>query len=184
MEHSLVRNWWVVLLRGVLAILFGVMVLIWPLLGLVLMVASFGAYALLDGIFAIGAAFSSHGRGHAWALLLEGVVGIAAGVLTFFWPVVTGVALLMFIGVWAIATGVFEIIAAFRLRRAVAGEWMLALSGVLSVAFGLVLVFLPGVGALAVAWLIAAYALLFGVLMVGLAFQLRGFARRTPLITR
>jgi len=184
MEHSLARNWWVLLLRGVLAILFGIMVLIWPMLAWIVIVASFAVYALFDGVFAIAAAFGSRGGGHWWALMLEGVIGISAGVLTFFWPQITGLALLWFIAFWAIATGVLEIVAAFRLRREVAGEWFLALSGVLSVLFGLALIFLPAAGAVALAWLIAAYSLIFGVLMVALAFRLRAWARRTPFLVR
>jgi uncharacterized membrane protein HdeD (DUF308 family) len=184
MELSLARFWWVLLLRGVLAILFGVMVIIWPILWWALVVASFAAYALLDGAFAIAAALTGRGAGHGWALLLEGMIGITAGVLTLFWPVVTGLALLWFIAAWAIATGVFEVVAAIRLRKEIAGEWLLALSGILSVLFGVALFILPAEGALALAWLIAAYALTFGVLMVALAFRLRALARQTLAIVR
>ncbi len=159
------------------------MVIIWPILWWALVVASFAAYALLDGAFAIAAALTGRGAGHWWALLLEGVIGITAGVLTLFWPVVTGLALLWFIAAWAIATGVFEVVAAIRLRKEIAGEWLLALSGVLSV-LGVALFILPAEGALALAWLIAAYALTFGVLMVALAFRLRALARQTPVMVR
>jgi uncharacterized membrane protein HdeD (DUF308 family) len=184
MELSLARNWWILLVRGILAIVFGVLVIVWPMLAWVVIVASFGAYALLDGTLALVSAISGRGGRHWWALALEGVVGIGAGVLTFYWPGATGLVLLWFIAYWAIATGVFEIFAAFRLRAEVQDEWLLALSGLLSVVFGAALILLPAAGALALAWLIAAYALLFGVLMVGLAFRLRRFVRQTPFIAR
>jgi uncharacterized membrane protein HdeD (DUF308 family) len=177
MENSLARYWWVLALRGALAILFGALVVVWPALAWVVVVASFGAFALLDGVFAIVAAFAG-GQGRWWALLLEGVLGISAGVLTILWPGITQLALLFFIAYWAIATGVFEIVAAIRLRKVIEGEWALALSGFLSVLFGVALVILPGPGALAVAWLIAGYSLAFGVLMLVLAFRLRSFARQ------
>jgi uncharacterized membrane protein HdeD (DUF308 family) len=177
MESSLARIWWVLALRGALAILFGVLVILWPALAWVVVVASFAAFALIDGAFAIVAAFAG-GQGRWWALLLEGVLGISAGVLTILWPGITQLVLLFFIAYWAIATGVFEIVAAIRLRKEIEGEWVLALSGVLSVLFGLALVILPGAGALAVAWLIAGYALAFGALMLAVAFRLRSFIRQ------
>jgi len=183
MEFSLARNWWVLALRGGLAILFGVLVIVWPFLAWLMVLASFAVYALLDGIFAIAAALTGRGQAPWWALMLEGVVGISAGVLTLFWPAVTEVALLFFIAFWAIATGVFEIVAAIRLRREIADEGFLAVSGVLSVLFGIALLAWPGAGALALAWLIAAYALSFGMLMLILAFQLRKFARHAPRTT-
>jgi len=184
MELSLARYWWVLLLRGIFALLFGALVIVWPMLALIWIVASFAVYALLDGAFAITAALTGGGGGHWWALLLEGVVGVTAGVLTLIWPEVTALALLWFIAAWAIATGVFEIVAAFRLRKVIEGEWLLALSGLLSVLFGIALFVFPTGGALALAWLIAAYALTFGVLMVALAFRLRALVRQTPVIVR
>jgi uncharacterized membrane protein HdeD (DUF308 family) len=180
MESSLIRAWRILALRGVLAIAFGVLAFLWPGLAWVVVVASFAAYALLDGVFAIVVAFSINGRGGPWwALMFEGVLGISAGVLTFLWPGITQLALLYVIAFWAVATGVFEVIAAIRLRREIEGEWILVLDGVLSVLFGLVLVAMPVAGALAVAWMIAAFSLAFGALMLGLAFRLRALARHT-----
>ena len=172
--NSLARYWWVLALRGVIAILFGAMVIVWPALGLLVLVALFAAYAMMDGVFAIVSAFA--GQGRRWALLLEGVFGISAGVLTLLWPGITALALLILIAYWAITTGVFEVVAAVRLRKEIEGEWALALSGILSVVFGVALLVMPGPGALAVAWLIAAYSLSFGVLLLVLAFRLRSWA--------
>jgi len=177
MEYSLARNWWALALRGVVAIVFGALVFLWPQLAWIWVVATFAAFALVDGIFSIVAAFMGGGVVPWWALMIEGVLGISAGVGTFFWPGITELVLLYFIAYWAIATGVFEVVAAFRLRKEIEGEWVLAISGILSVVFGSVLVILPGAGALAVAWLIAAYSLLFGVLLLALALRLRGLAR-------
>jgi len=184
MEFSLARNWWLLVLRGVIAVAFGILVFFWPTLAWIVVVASFGAYALVDGCFAIAAAMTGHAPGRQWwALLIEGIFGILAGVFTLLWPGLTELALLYWIAFWAMATGIFEIIAAFRLRQSVAGEMLLALSGVLSVLFGIALVILPGPGALAIAWLIGAYALVFGVLMLVLGFRLRAFAHRGPGVT-
>jgi uncharacterized membrane protein HdeD (DUF308 family) len=167
----------VLALRGVVSIAFGVLVVLWPMLAWVVVVASFAAFALVDGFFALAAALTGQARGHWWALMLEGLLGITAGVLTFFWPGVTGLMLLFLIAYWAIATGIFEIVAAFRLRREIFGEWALALSGILSVLFGLALLILPGPGALAVAWLIAGYSFAAGIVYLVLAFRLRSHAQ-------
>jgi uncharacterized membrane protein HdeD (DUF308 family) len=184
MEPSLARNWWVLLIRGILAILFGILVIVWPALAWIYIVASFAAYALIDGIFALASAFNGRGGNHWWALVLEGIVGITAGVLTFLFPAATELVLLWFIAFWAIGTGIFEMLAAFRMRMEVEGEWLLALSGILSVVFGVALILVPGAGALMLAWLVAAYALVFGVLMVGLALRLLSWRRRHPFIVR
>jgi uncharacterized membrane protein HdeD (DUF308 family) len=135
----------------------------------------FAGFALLDGALALTAAVAGHARGSRWwSLMLEGVVGLGAGALTLAWPEVTGLLLLYFIGFWAVLTGVLEVAAAVRLRREVEGEWALGLAGVLSITFGLAILLVPAAGALAVAWLIAAYAVTFGVLMLALALRLRG----------
>jgi uncharacterized membrane protein HdeD (DUF308 family) len=178
MEHGLVRNWWMLALRGVLAIAFGVLVFFWPGFAWVMIVGIFAAYALLDGVLAIVAAVTGHAHGgRLWGLILEGVVGIAAGVLTLVWPGVTGMILLYFIAFWAIFTGVFEIVAAIRLRKDITGEWALALAGIISVGFGLAILFVPAAGAVAIAWLIGLYAVTFGVAMLALAFRLRSWSR-------
>ena len=179
MEFGLRRLWWAVVLRGVLAILFGVLAFAWPGLTLLVLVFLFGGYAFADGVFALIAAVTGQGRrGEWWGLLLEGVVGIAAALVTFFYPGITELVLVYIIAFWAIVTGVFEIAAAFRLRHYIAGEWLLALAGVLSILFGVAILFVPAAGALAIVWLIAAYAIVFGVTLLVLGLRLRAHGQR------
>jgi len=174
---ALARNWWLLAIRGVLSILFGIAAFVWPGLTLTVLVILFGAYAVVDGIFAIIAGISGRNQYERWWLLIiEGIAGIAVGVLTFVWPDITALVLLIFIAAWAIVTGIFEIAAAIRLRRYIEGEWLLALAGIASVIFGILLVLFPGAGALAVVWLIATYAVIFGILMIVLAFRLRSLS--------
>jgi uncharacterized membrane protein HdeD (DUF308 family) len=170
------RYWWLVGIRGVAAILFGIAAFLWPGITLAVLVLFFGIYALIDGIFAVIAGIAGFRKEERWwMMLLQGVAGIILGVLTLLWPDITALVLLYFIAAWAIVTGVFEIVAAIRLRREIEGEWLLVLAGVCSVIFGVLLVILPGHGALAVVWLIGAYAIVYGVLLVVLAFRLRGW---------
>ena len=172
--HALAKNWWLLLLRGIAAVIFGVLAFIWPGLTLLVLVILYGAYALVDGVLSLAAAVM--GRGGpipTWWLVVVGLLGIAAGILTFVWPGITALVLILFIGAWALVTGIFEIIGAIRLRKEIDDEWMLILSGVLSVLFGLGVMILPGAGALALIWVIATYAIIFGVLMIALALRLR-----------
>jgi uncharacterized membrane protein HdeD (DUF308 family) len=178
MITAVARNWWVFLVRGLAAILFGILAFLWPGITLFVLVLFWGAYALVDGIFALIAAFSGQAAQQRWwVLLLEGLLGIAAGIVTFLWPGMTAIALLYLIAAWAIVGGVLEIAAAIRLRQEIEGEWLLALSGVASIIFGVLMVIWPGAGALAVVWLIAGYAIVFGVLMIALAFRLRSWSK-------
>ena len=171
---SLARIWWVLALRGVLAVLFGLIAFFWPGITLVSLIYLFGAYALIDGIFAVLAAFNRMaGQGHWWATLIEGVAGILAGVAAFVWPGLTALALVYLIAAWAIVTGVLEIAAAIRLRREISGEWLLVLGGIVSMLFGLYAVAFPGAG-LALVWAIGAYALFWGIVLIALGFGLRG----------
>jgi uncharacterized membrane protein HdeD (DUF308 family) len=176
---ALAGNWWALALRGLFGVLFGVAAFAWPGITLGALVLLYGAYAFADGVFALASALAGRTeRLPWWALLLEGLVGIGVGVVTVFWPGITALALLYLIAAWAVVTGVFEIAAAIRLRREIRGEWLLALGGTLSVLFGLALVINPGAGALAMVWLIGAYALAFGVLLIALAFRLRRLVHR------
>jgi uncharacterized membrane protein HdeD (DUF308 family) len=178
MFNLMTQNWWAIALRGLVAVLFGIAAFVWPGITLWALVAIFGAYALVDGIFAVIEAFRRDVVGERWwALLFEGFVGIAIGILTFAWPRLTAMGLLYLIAFWAIVTGVFEVITAIRLRHEIRGEWMMALIGVLSVAFGFLLVAFPLAGALSVILIIGSFAFATGALMIALAFKLRSLRR-------
>ena len=179
MLGDLSRNWGWVALRGVVAVLFGVFAFIWPGKTLAAVVIVFGAFAFADGILALIAAFKVRDQGKPfWSLVIVGLLGVAAGIATFFWPGMTALLLVTFIGAWAFVMGIFEIAAAIRLRKEIEGEWLMGLSGVLSVLFGLYVFFQPGAGALALIWVIGAYAVFFGMLLIVLAFKLKGHAGR------
>jgi uncharacterized membrane protein HdeD (DUF308 family) len=171
--RPLARNWWKFLLRGGAAILFGVLAFIWPGATLLALVLLWGAYALVDGVLALWAAVTGAGAAPRWWLAVVGVAGVAAGLITFFWPGVASLALLMVIAAWAIVTGVMQIIGAVRLRKEIEGEWLLALSGILSIVFGLLIVSQPAVGAVALVWMLGAIAIAIGATYVALAFRLK-----------
>lgn len=174
--HSLAKHWWVLLLRGIAAIVFGVLAFAWPGITIVSLVILYGAYALVDGVFSIIAAISGGTPAPRWWLAIVGVAGILAGIISFAMPGMVAIYLLLFMGAWAIVSGVFEIIGAIRLRKEIDNEWMLILHGVLTVLFGIILVAMPGTGALALIWVIGAYAVAAGVIMVALSFKLKGHA--------
>jgi uncharacterized membrane protein HdeD (DUF308 family) len=176
---DLPRHWWVVALRGLAAIIFGILAFIWPGITLTVVILFYGAYALVDGLLAVYAAIRSRGQ-HLWALLLEGIVGIAAGLIALFWPALTALALVYVIAVWAILTGALEIVAAVRMRRVISNEWALIFAGALSVVFGVLLVIQPGAGALTLVWLIGLYAVLFGLGLLVVAWRLRGLLEDMP----
>ncbi len=182
MLGHLARNWWTLALRGVVAIVFGILALVWPGLTVIALVVLIGAYLLVDGVVAVGAAIRAAERHRSWGVLLvEGLAGIVAGILTFVWPGITAIVLLFLIGAWAIVTGVMEVIAAVRLRDEIQGEWLLGLGGILSVLFGVVVLVHPGAGAVALVWLIAWYAIIFGIVLIALAFRVRGWQQRLPI---
>jgi len=174
----LARSWWFVLLRGLAAIAFGLLTWAEPRISLSALVLLFGAYAILDGLLQIWAAVMGHGaEEYWWVLAIEGLIGIGVGAMAFSQPKLSALALLFYIAVWAVATGVLEIIAALRIRREVDGEWRLILAGIVSVSFGVFLMAKPGAGALTVLWVIASYAVAFGVILVMLAFKARTFGK-------
>ena len=178
---SLARNWWAVALRGAAALIFGILTAVWPEISLAALVLLFGIYAIVDGTFnVISAVRERQGERRWWALLLEGVVSIGAGVFTLAVPGLTALALVYVIAGWAIVTGVLEIAAAAMLRRQVHGEWRLVLSGVLSLILGVMVAIWPGAGALAIVLWIGAYAILFGVLLIALGFRLRRLRLELP----
>jgi uncharacterized membrane protein HdeD (DUF308 family) len=176
---TLAENWWLLLLRGLAAIAFGVIAFFWPGITLVALTYLWGAYAIADGVIAIGAAFNASGgdAGPRWWLGLSGVVSILAGIVAFAYTGMTALVLLMFIAVWAIIIGVLQLYAASQLRKVIDNDWWLILSGLLSIAFGAVLIAWPGTGALAVIWTIAWFAVFFGCMFIGLAFELKKFKR-------
>ncbi len=177
MKHILVNNWNLLVVRGILAVLFGIATLLMPGITLVVLVVMFGAYALVDGIVtSVMAIRNRKEQSNWWMWLLLGLVSIAAGVVTFVYPGITAISLFYVIVAWAITTGVLEVILAIELRKAIQGEWLLVLDGILSVAFGILLVARPAAGALAVLWLIGIYAIAFGVTTLVLAFRLRNLA--------
>jgi uncharacterized membrane protein HdeD (DUF308 family) len=174
MLHALAKCWWLVLLRGIAGIVFGILAFVWPGLTLAVLILLYGAYALVDGVFALIAAFTGAAKPvPTWWLVVVGLSGIAAGLVTFFWPGVTALVLIFFIGGWSIAHGIFEIVGAIKLRKEIDNEWWLILAGALSVLFGIIVIAAPGAGALALVWVIGAYSLVFGILLVGLSLRLR-----------
>lgn len=173
LANLLGRNWWLILLRGIAAILFGVLSFAWPGATLVTLIAFFGAYALIDGVLALVAAFrGGTGISRGW-LIFTGLLGIAAAIGTVLYPGVTALALVLFIGSWSVVRGVFEIVGAIQLRKEIRGEWLLILSGIMSIVFGVIVWLMPGPGALAIVWLIGAYSLAAGALLTALAFRVR-----------
>jgi uncharacterized membrane protein HdeD (DUF308 family) len=175
--RTLAENWWLLLLRGVASIAFGVLAFVWPGLSLVALIFLWGAYAIVDGAIALWAAISGKGGEIAprWWLAIVGLVGLLAGLVAFASPGLTALVLLMFIAGWAIVIGALEIWGAIQLRKEVESEWWLILSGLLSIAFGVFLVARPGPGALALVWVIAAFAILHGCTLIALAFRLKQF---------
>jgi uncharacterized membrane protein HdeD (DUF308 family) len=174
MLSRIARYWWVLLLRGIFATLFGVFAIVWPGITLWVLIIVFGAYALVDGVAGIALGISGRVNGRTWwEMILLGLLGVVAGVVAFLWPGLTAVILLFIIAWWAIIRGVLEIIAAIKLRKIIQGEWLLILSGLLSVAFGVLLLLRPGAGALAVMWLIGIYMIVFGITAIALSLRLR-----------
>jgi uncharacterized membrane protein HdeD (DUF308 family) len=171
--QTYVRNWWAVMLRGLAAVMFGILALAAPAIGLGALVVIFALYAAASGILSFLGAIRAHEQGRSWGVMVvEGVLSLAAGVVAVVWPGLTVVTLLWVVAFWAIITGVMQVVAAIRLRREIKGEWLLALGGVLSVAFGVLALLRPILGALTIVWLLGIYSLLFGFALIGLGFRL------------
>jgi uncharacterized membrane protein HdeD (DUF308 family) len=174
MRLILAKNWWSLVLRGLVGIVLGVIAFTWPGITFTSLVFLFAGYALLTGALSLAGAMRAAEAGERWgALLFEGLAGILAAFLTALWPAITALVLVLMIGVWAIVAGIAEIAAAVRLRRHIQGEWLLAFAGVVSVLFGVMLASMPMTGALVIAWWVGAYMLVSGVTLVALGFRLR-----------
>ena len=168
------REWWVLLARGALAILFGIIALAVPGIALLAFIYVFAAYALLDGIMAIVVSVQERRFLRAWwVLLLEGVLGIIFGILAFAWPGETALVLLYLVAIWALVTGIMEVGSAFIVPGSAGQRWGLGLAGLLSIIFGLILIVRPGNGLLAILWFVGIYAIVFGVSLIVYAFQVR-----------
>lgn len=172
--NALASKWWLLLVRGILAVLFGIMAVAWPGLTLVTLILLYGAFAFVDGLTAIWVSVSSR----AWGLLFFGILGVIVGIFAFVYPGITAIALLYLIAAWAFVRGIFEIITAIQLRKEISNEWVLILSGLISIIFGVVLVANPGAGALAMVVVIGAFALVFGAMMIVVAFRVRGLPKQ------
>jgi uncharacterized membrane protein HdeD (DUF308 family) len=170
------RDWWVFAIRGVAAIVFGILAFVWPETTITVLVLLFGAYVLVDGVALLVALIRGDAvaRRHAWAVGIMGVLGIVAGVVTFAWPGLTALSLLYVVAFWAIATGAFQVIAAIALRRELEGEFWMALGGLASIVFGALLVASPGDGLVTLVWLVGIWSIVFGVSSLGLAYRLHG----------
>ena len=175
LPEDLSDHWWVILLRGIVGVIFGVLAFASPGATLLALVFVWGVYAIVDGAFALYLTYLAARQGRRWwPYLLEGLVGIGAGVVAFASPGLTALALLFLIAAWAIVTGVVEIVAAVDLRKQIDNEWLLGLAGVFSIVFGILVVLQPDAGGVAVVWTIGAYAMVFGVTLIALAFRVRG----------
>lgn len=175
----LANNWWVFVLRGIAGILFGLLTFLMPGMALLTLILLFSAYSLVDGIFNVIAAFRKTGTDQRswWALLVSGILGIVAGVVAFLLPPVAAIGLLYLIAAWAIVTGILSIVAAIRLRKQIEGEWLMILTGIVSILFGVFLAVRPGPGALAVVLWIGAYTFVMGIMLVVLGFRLRSVVK-------
>ena len=176
--ETLRRNWWLLALRGLAAVIFGLLAFAWPGITLLTLIWLFGAFALVNGILSLVLATKApKGYPRFGSLILGGLLGILAGLLTFVMPGITALGLLILIAAWALVTGILEIVAAIKLRKAITGEWMLILTGLASVAFGILLMLRPAAGALVMVLWIGAYALVFGILLFVLALKMRSLGK-------
>ena len=174
MLEVLTRYWWAFIARGVLAVVFGVMVFVWPGITVTALIIVFGIYIFVNGVFLLVKAIGGwKARDDRWLLLFEGLLGIGIGVITFFAPGVTAIGLLFYIAAWSLATGILEIVGAIRLRKEIQGEVWWIFSGIVSILFAVLLMIFPGTGILALIWLLGIYAFVFGVILIVLGIRIR-----------
>jgi len=175
MVSNISRNWWLLALRGTLAIILGVAAFVWPGVTFEVLVLLFGAYAFIGGVIMFSFGLMAAGDSQQWwPLVLGGISGIAVGALTFAQPAAMALALVYVVGAWAIVTGLLEIVAAIRLRDVVSNEWLMGFGGALSIVFGALVLYQPNAGALTLVWLFGFYAVLAGISQIGLGWRLRG----------
>jgi uncharacterized membrane protein HdeD (DUF308 family) len=169
----LARSWWLMAIRGLIAVVFGVVAFIAPAITILTLVLLFGAFAMANGILSLILAYKAPKGSRLGGLIFGGILGIIAGLIAFLMPGITALSLVMLVGAWAILTGVMEIVAAVKLRKVITNEWLLVLAGIASIAFGVIVFFVPSAGALALTWWIGAYAIFFGALLIVLAFKMK-----------
>jgi uncharacterized membrane protein HdeD (DUF308 family) len=176
MLNMLAKNWWLVEIRGVAAIAFGVLAFLWPGITLLVLVTLFAAYMLIDGVALLVSLRRAEPAtaGHRLAVGLMGILGVAVGIATIFWPGITALALLYLVAFWAITLGLTQVIAAIRLRREISGELWFVIGGLLTVVFGVFILLFPGTGLLSLVWIVGAWAIVFGITNLVLAWRLRG----------
>ena len=175
MVHVLARNWRALLIRGIAAVIFGILAFAWPGATLFVICILFGAYAFVDGVFAIVAAVrAAQAHERWWPFVIEGIVGLAIAAVTFYDISITFLALYFTVAVWAFVTGIIEIAAGIQLRKSIANEFLLILAGLASIVFGIFMFWHPIAATIAIVWIIATYAIVFGIIMIALAFRLRG----------
>jgi uncharacterized membrane protein HdeD (DUF308 family) len=176
------RDWWVFAIRGIAAIAFGILAFLWPETTLTVLVILFGAYVFVDGVALLVALARGDAvaRRHAWSFGIMGVLGIVVGVITFLWPELTALSLLYLVAFWSIAMGTFQVIAAIALRRELDGEFWMAIGGVASIVFGVLLIAFPGEGLISLVWLVGIWSGVFGVSSLGLAYRLHEIASALP----
>ncbi|TDE43401.1 HdeD family acid-resistance protein [Nonomuraea mesophila] len=174
---DIASSWWMLLVRGLAAIVFGFLALIWPGITLLVLVIFFAAYALVNGVFALLSSIRHGASSRVW-LIASGIIAIIAGVLAFAWPGITSFALLYVVAFWAIFSGVAEIVAGVQLRKDIDNEWMLIVGGALSVIFGVLLLIWPGAGLLSLVWLLGVFAILYGIVEIALALRVKNFTSR------
>jgi uncharacterized membrane protein HdeD (DUF308 family) len=182
MNELFLQSWWMLALRGAIALLFGVLAVLWPGITLLWLAALFAAYALIGGaVSIIGAVKNRKSDEEWWLILLLGLVSLGAGVIAILHPGLTALVLVLIMGANALVTGVLDIAVAIRLRKVIRGEWLLILAGIVSIVFGVLVFLFPGAGALALVWLISVYAIVTGVLLLALAFRARTWVRTARL---